>query len=86
MTRTWFYSDNPRNSTAAFVSPANPAYTGSLAALSLQAILVRVNDPATLERVRTFLATHAPPDTSAGLGVTLPLLKRMTGPDGARFE
>ena len=62
-------SDNPHNSTEAFVSPANPAYTGSLAALPLQAVLVRVNDAATLERVRTFLATHAPPDTSAGQGI-----------------
>jgi hypothetical protein len=63
------YSDNPHNSTAAFVSPANPGFTGRLAALPLQAVLVRVNDAATLERVRTFLATHAPPDTSAGPGV-----------------
>jgi hypothetical protein len=63
------YSDNPHNSTDAFVSPANPAYTESLAALPLQAVLVKVNDPATLERVRTFLAIHAPPDTSAGPGI-----------------
>ena len=63
------YSDNPHNSTDAFVSPANPAYTGSLATLPLQAVLVRVNDAATLERVRTFLATHAPPDTSGGPGI-----------------
>ena len=63
------YSDNPLNSTKVFVSPANPAYTGSLAALPLQAVLVRVNDAATLERVRTFLAIHAPPDTSAGQGI-----------------
>ena len=129
------YSDNPRNSTAAFASPADPAYTGSLAALPLQAVLVKVTDQATLERVRTFLARHAPPATSAGqgiaatpaiaygmsiltvirlappgtaipqlgrvyyatmgaglaialivIGVTLPLLKRLTGPDNARFE
>jgi FtsX-like permease family len=63
------YSDNPHNSTEAFVSPANPAYTGRLAALPLQAVLVRVSDAATLERVRTFLATHAPPDISAGPGI-----------------
>ena len=62
------YSDNPHDSTEAFVSPANPAYTGSLAALPLQAVLVRVNDAATLERVRTFLAIHAPPDISTGRG------------------
>jgi hypothetical protein len=63
------YSDNPLNSTKPFASPADPAYTGSLAALSLQAVLVRVNDAATLERVRTFLATHAPPDYSTGPGI-----------------
>jgi len=62
------YSDNPHDSTEAFVTQANPPYTGRLAALPLQAVLVRVNDAATLERVRTFLATHAPPDTSAGPG------------------
>ena len=62
------YSDNPHNSTGAIASPANPAYTASPAALPLQAVLVRVNDPATLERVRTLLAIHAPPDTSAGPG------------------
>ena len=28
-----------------------------------------MNDAATLERVRTFLATHAPPDTSGGPGI-----------------
>ena len=30
------FSDNPHNSTAAFVDASNPAYTGSLAALPLQ--------------------------------------------------
>ncbi|MGH3420194.1 MAG: FtsX-like permease family protein, partial [Streptosporangiaceae bacterium] len=63
------YSDNPHNSTAAFVDASNPAYTGSLAALPLQAVLVRVNNAATLERVRTYLAVHAPPQVSAGQGV-----------------
>lgn len=63
------FSDNPHNSTAAFVDASNPAYTGSLAALPLQAVLVRVNDAATLERVRTYLAVHAPPQVSPGPGV-----------------
>ncbi len=63
------HSDNPHDSTAAFVSAANPAYTGSLATLPLQAVLVRVNNAATLERTRTYLATHAPPQVSAGPGV-----------------
>jgi hypothetical protein len=62
------YSDNPHNSTAAFVDASNPAYTGNLAALPLQAVLVRVNNAATLERVRTYLAVHAPPQVSAGPG------------------
>ena len=63
------YSDNPHDSTAPFVSPANPGYTGRLVALPLQAVLVKVNDPATLERVRTYLAVHAPPQVSTGPGV-----------------
>jgi hypothetical protein len=62
-------SDNPHDSTAAFVSAANPAYTGSLTQLPLQAVLVRVNGPATLERARTYLAIHAPPQVSARPGV-----------------
>jgi len=62
-------SDNPYDSTAPFVDATNPAYPGSLAALPLQAVLVRVDDPATLERVRTFLAGHAPPQVSFGTGV-----------------
>src|SRR6202035_4158151 len=62
-------SANPHSSPAAFVSPPNPASTESLAALPLQAVLVKVNDPAPLERVRTFLAIHAPPDTSSGPGI-----------------
>lgn len=62
------YSDNPHDSTQPFVSHANPAYTGSLATLPQQAVLVRVNNAATLERARTYLATHAPPQVSAGPG------------------
>jgi hypothetical protein len=62
-------SDNPHYSTEAFVDASNPAYTGRLAALPLQAVLVRVNGAATLERVRTFLAGHAPPQVSTGPGV-----------------
>jgi len=62
-------SDNPHDSTKPFVSYANPAYDGSLATLPLQAVLVRVNNAATLERTRTYLALHAPPQVSAGPGV-----------------
>jgi hypothetical protein len=52
-------SDNPRFSTQAFVNPSNPAVSADFSRLSLQAVLVKVNDAATLERVRTFLAVHA---------------------------
>jgi hypothetical protein len=62
------YSDNPRNSTKPFVSQASPAYTGSLSALPLQAVLVRVNNAGTLERARTYLATHAPPQVPSAPG------------------
>ncbi|HTX27196.1 MAG TPA: FtsX-like permease family protein [Streptosporangiaceae bacterium] len=61
-------SDNPHDSTAAFVSAANPPYTGALSSLPLQAVLVRVDSASTLERVRTYLAIHAPPQVSSGPG------------------
>ena len=59
------YSDNPSYSTQPFVSHGNPAYTGSYRTLYLQAVLVTVANPATLETIRTFLATHVPPAVSA---------------------
>ena len=62
------FSDNPSDNTKPFVSASNTAYTGDLAKLPLQAVLVRVNDPAALERVRTFLAVNAPPQESGGPG------------------
>jgi hypothetical protein len=62
------YSDNPHNSTKPFVSPANPSYAGPLRGLPLQAVLVRVNNPGTLERARTYLATHAPPQVPSAPG------------------
>jgi FtsX-like permease family protein len=55
------FSDNPTFSTQPFVGRGTPAYSGSYRNLPLQAVLVRVNNPATLERVRTFLDTHTPP-------------------------
>jgi len=58
------FSDNPSDNTKPVVSPSDTAYTGDLAELPLQAVLVRVNDPAALERVRTFLAVNAPPQES----------------------
>jgi hypothetical protein len=62
------YGSNPRNSTKPFASHASPAYTKSLSALPLQAVLVQVNNTATLERARTYLATHAPPQIPPGPG------------------
>jgi hypothetical protein len=62
------FGDNPLYNTQAFVSASDAAYHGTLAGLPLQAVLVRVNSPATLERVRTYLAVNAPPQTSSGPG------------------
>jgi hypothetical protein len=55
------FSDNPIYSTQPVVNGHSPAFTGSTGSLVLRAVLVRVNGPATLERVRTFLDTHTPP-------------------------
>ena len=41
---------------------------GSLTTLPLQTVLVKVNSPATLERVRTYLAVHAPPQVGGNSG------------------
>jgi hypothetical protein len=55
------FDDNPLYNTKPFVDSTNPAYTGKLSGLPLQTVLVRVNSPATLERVRTYLTVNAPP-------------------------
>jgi hypothetical protein len=62
------FSDNPTDNVEPFVSASDPAYTGTLSSLRLQAVLVRVNSPTVLERVRTFLATHASPNVPNGPG------------------
>ena len=62
------FGDNPLYNTKSFVSASDPAYRGTLAGLPLQAVLVRVNSPATLERVRTYLSVNAPPQVSEGQG------------------
>lgn len=62
------FSDNPSDNVERFVGASDPAYTGTLSSLRLQAVLVRTNSPAALERVRTFLATHAPPNVPNGPG------------------
>ena len=62
------YGDNPRYDTAPIVSASSPAYKGDLTALPLKTVLVRTNSPATLERVRTYLAINAPPQENSGNG------------------
>jgi hypothetical protein len=59
------YSDNPTFSTRPIASASNPAVPDSFSRLDLEAVLIRVNGSATLERVRTFLDTHAPQAGSA---------------------
>jgi hypothetical protein len=63
------YGDNPMYNTAPIASASSPAYTGDLARLSLITVLVRVNSPATLERVRTYLTVNTPPTESGGQGM-----------------
>jgi hypothetical protein len=55
------YGDNPKYDTAPIVSASSRAYTASLTGLQLKTVLVRADSPATLERVRTYLAVNAPP-------------------------
>ncbi|HTZ24391.1 MAG TPA: FtsX-like permease family protein [Streptosporangiaceae bacterium] len=54
------FSDNPTFSTQPIANASNPAVPDSFSHLYLEAVLVRVSNSATLERVRTFLDTHAP--------------------------
>ncbi len=61
-------SDNPSDNAGPLVGASDPAYTGTLSSLRLNAVLVRANTPAVLERARTFLATHAPPNVPNGPG------------------
>jgi uncharacterized membrane protein len=62
------FDDNPVYDTKPIVSATSHAYTGDLTTLPLQTVLVKVNSPATLERVRTYLAVHAPPQVGGGNG------------------
>jgi ABC-type antimicrobial peptide transport system permease subunit len=52
------FSDNPTFSTQPIANASNPAVPDNFSHLYLEAVLVRVNNSATLERVRTFLDTH----------------------------
>jgi hypothetical protein len=62
------FDDNPKFQTQPIAGSSDPAYTGDLTTLPLQAVLVRVDSPVTLERVRTYLAVHTAPQTGAGYG------------------
>jgi hypothetical protein len=62
------FDDNPIYDTKPIVSASSPPYTGNLTTLPLQTVLVKVNGPATLERVRTYLAVHAPPQVGGNSG------------------
>jgi len=59
-TANMIFSDNPLYSTRPIASAASPAGPTNVSKLYLQAVLIKVNGPATLERVRTFLVTHTP--------------------------
>ncbi len=52
------FGDNPMYTTQPIASPSSPAATGNVSRLYLQAVLVKVNSAATLERVRTYLVSH----------------------------
>jgi ABC-type lipoprotein release transport system permease subunit len=53
-------NDNPQFSTLAIVNSSSPGTSADLNGLPLSAVLVEVDDPTTLEVVRTFLTTHTP--------------------------
>ena len=55
------FDDNPTYADKPIIDATSRPYPGDLATLPLQAVLVKVNSPATLERVRTYLAVNAPP-------------------------
>jgi len=64
------FGDNPIYNTKPIVDSASKPYTGNLTALPLQTVLVKVNGPTALERVRTYLAVHAPPQVGGGRGAS----------------
>ena len=65
--------DNPLYQTDPIVSASSRPYHGDLASLPLSTVLVRASSPAALERVRTYLAVNAPPQTGgAGSSPTPP--------------
>ena len=57
-------SDNPYFSTRQIANASNPSASADLGKLYLQAVLIKVKNSATLERVRTFLVSHTPMSAS----------------------
>jgi len=58
------FDDNPRFSTQPIASAASPAASDNFGGLYLQAVLVKTNGLATLEKARTYLVTHTPQSQS----------------------
>ncbi|HEU5354009.1 MAG TPA: FtsX-like permease family protein [Actinocrinis sp.] len=61
------FVDNPLAMQFPIVRADAPAYSGDLAGLRLNVLMVRTSDAATLERVRTYLAVHIPPLAGANV-------------------
>jgi len=57
-TANLIFSDNPYYSTQPIASASSSAASANVSKLYLQAVLVKVRNAATAERVRTFLVTH----------------------------
>ncbi len=58
------FDDNPRYSTQPIASTSSPAASASFSGLYLQAVLVKANSAATVEKIRTYLVTHTPESQS----------------------
>ncbi|HSW74719.1 MAG TPA: FtsX-like permease family protein [Candidatus Saccharimonadales bacterium] len=63
-----FMSDNPSYSTQAIASTTSKTTSDNFSELYMSTLLIKVNNPIMLEKVRTFLATH----TSKSLSGTAP--------------
>ena len=61
------FTDNPLAMQFPIVTGGDPAYSGNLADLRLNILMVRTSDAATLERVRTYLTVHIPPLAGANV-------------------
>jgi ABC-type antimicrobial peptide transport system permease subunit len=57
---TNFQSDNPSYSTQAIANQSSPVVSDDFSQLDLATVLIMVNNNNTLEKTRTYLATHTP--------------------------